>query len=259
VRNHQKREGDEYLESENILEFNNVDAGYGRIKILSDLSFHVKKGEVFGVIGPNGCGKTTMFNALLGLIVPSNGEIIFNGQNITKKSPNERCRMGIGRTYQIPRPFENMTVFENVLVASVYGGKHSEKNGRPIAEEALKVTGLFPKRNVRSGSLTLLDRKRLEVARALGTEPTLLLLDEVAAGLTEAEVHEVMDLVESLKRGGQTIIWIEHVIETMVKSTDVLMCMSTGKNLLVGDPADVMNSKLVEEVYLGVEDDEDEQ
>jgi len=199
-----------------------------------------------------------MFNALLGLILPTGGTIIFDGHNITRKSPNERCQMGIGRTYQIPRPFETMTVFENVLLAAVYGGKHSEKSGRPVAAEALKLTGLFEKRNQISGKLTLLDRKRLEVARALGTEPKLLLLDEVAAGLTEAEVQDVMMLVESLKKGGQTIIWVEHVIETMVKSTDTLMCMSTGTQLLIGDPQEVMHSKLVEEVYLGVEDDSDE-
>jgi branched-chain amino acid transport system ATP-binding protein len=239
-----------------MLQFKNVDAGYGRVKVLNNLSFEVKQKQVFGVIGPNGCGKTTMFNALLGQIIPTKGEIIFNGQNITNKSPNERCRMGIGRTYQVPRPFENMTVFENVLVASVYGGQHSEKIAKPIAEEALKVTGLYEKRNIFSGKLTLLDRKRLEIARALGTQPTLLLLDEVAAGLTEEEVHEVMDLVEELKNTGLTILWIEHIMETMVKSTDVLMCMSAGTNLIVGEPNEVMNSKLVEEVYLGVEEEE---
>jgi branched-chain amino acid transport system ATP-binding protein len=240
----------------NILQFKNVDAGYGRVKILHNLSFEVKKGDVFGVIGPNGCGKTTMFNALIGLIIPTDGEIIFNGTNITKMSANARCRLGIGRTYQIPRPFEDMSVFENILVAAVYGAGLSEHAAQPKCKEVLQLTGIYDKREMLAGALTLLDRKRLEVARALGTQPELLLLDEVAAGLTETEVQDVMNLVADLKSSGYTIIWIEHVIQTMVKSTDVLMCMSDGTNLLVGPPLEVMNSKLVEEVYLGVEDDE---
>ena len=240
-----------------ILTFKNVNAGYGRVQILNDLSFEVKKGEVYGVIGPNGCGKTTMFNALIGLIVPTQGEIIFDGKNITKMKANARCQMGIGRTYQVPRPFEGMSVFENVLVAAVHGAGHSEKEARKVALDALHLTDLYDKREVRAGELTLLDRKRLEIARALGTEPKLLLLDEVAAGLTEAEVHDVMDMVAKLKDAGYSIIWIEHVIETMVKSTDTLMCMAQGHNLTVGNPLEVMNSKLVEEVYLGgAEDDE---
>ncbi|NTV89823.1 MAG: ATP-binding cassette domain-containing protein [Clostridiales bacterium] len=241
---------------ENILQFKHVDGGYGRMKILHDLSFEVKKGDVFGVIGPNGCGKTTMFNALIGLITPTAGEIIFKGHNVTKMSANSRCRLGIGRTYQVPRPFEDMSVFENVLVAAVHGAGLSEHAARPKCKEALQLTGLYDKREMRSGALTLLDRKRLEVARALGTQPELLLLDEVAAGLTEAEVEDVMKLVADLKESGYSIIWIEHVIQTMVKSTNVLMCMSDGSNLLIGNPLEVMNSKVVEEVYLGVEDDE---
>ena len=240
-----------------ILTFKNVNAGYGRVQILNDLSFEVKRGEVYGVIGPNGCGKTTMFNALIGLIIPTQGEIIFDGKNVTKMKANARCQMGIGRTYQVPRPFEGMSVFENVLVAAVHGAGHGEKEARKVALDALHLTDLYDKREIRAGELTLLDRKRLEIARALGTEPKLLLLDEVAAGLTEAEVHDVMDMVAKLKDAGYSIIWIEHVIETMVKSTDTLMCMAQGHNLTVGNPLEVMNSKLVEEVYLGgAEDDE---
>lgn len=241
---------------ETMLAFKNVKAGYGRVQILNGLSFEVYKGEVFGVIGPNGCGKTTMFNALIGQSNIYSGEILFDCRNITKKSANTRCRMGIGRTYQVPRPFEGMSVYENVLVAAVHGSGHSEKSGRKVSLDALRLTGLYDKRDTRAGELTLLDRKRLEIARALGTEPKLLLLDEVAAGLTEAEIEEVMTMVADLKAGGYTIIWIEHVIQTMVQATDRLMCMSDGAVLLVGQPLEVMNSKLVEDVYLGVEEDE---
>lgn len=238
-----------------ILQFKHVTAGYGRVKILHDLSFEVYPGEVYGVIGPNGCGKTTMFNALIGLIVPSKGEILFDGHNITKLGAHARCALGIGRTYQVPRPFEDMSVYENILVAAVHGAKLSEKAAEELCRDALRLTGLYDKRSLRAGELTLLDRKRLEVARALGTKPKLLLLDEVAAGLTEAEMHDIMRLVADLKQTGYTIIWIEHVIQTMVESTDRLMCMSEGGLLLTGLPRPVMDSKAVEEVYLGVEEE----
>ena len=241
----------------NILTFEHVDAGYGRVKILHDLSFSVEEGEVFGVIGPNGCGKSTMFNALIGLISCSHGKITFDGHDITKMKPDTRCHLGIGRTYQVPRPFEGMSVFENVLVAAVHGANKSEHEGRQIALDALKLTELYEKREIRAGELTLLDRKRLEIARALGTQPKLLLLDEVAAGLTEAEVQDVIAMVKNLRAAGYSIIWIEHVIQTMVEATNHLMCMSDGHELLIGDPRPVMDSKVVEEVYLGVEDEDE--
>jgi branched-chain amino acid transport system ATP-binding protein len=240
-----------------ILQFNHVDAGYGNVKILKDLSFGVEEGTVLGVIGPNGCGKTTMFNALIGLITPTRGHITYDDHDITKVSPNKRCRIGLGRTYQVPRPFEDMSVFENVLVAAVHGAGKSEKVGAKIAYDALELTGLIEKAEHGAGSLTLLDRKRLEIARALGTEPKLILLDEVAAGLIDAEIKDIMKLVADLKSERKlTVIWIEHVIETMVNSTDVLMCMSDGHELLIGDPLEVMNSKEVEEVYLGAEEED---
>ena len=191
----------------NILTFEHIDAGYGRVQILHDLSFSVEEGEVYGVIGPNGCGKTTMFNALIGLIIPNKGTITFNGQNVTKMKPDKRCHLGIGRTYQVPRPFEGMSVYENVLVAAVHGANHNEKTGREVALKSLELTELYDKREILAGELTLLDRKRLEIARALGTEPKLLLLDEVAAGLTEAEVQDVIKMVKNLKAAGYSRQW----------------------------------------------------
>jgi len=238
-----------------ILKVDDLHVGYGKFKVLHSLSFEVEEGQVLGVIGPNGAGKTTLMNALSGLVIPYKGSIVFSEHDITKLSCDKRCCLGLGRTYQIPRPFEGLSVFENVLVGAAYGTKRTEHAAAPGALEVLKRTALFEKRDVIAGQLTLLDRKRLEIARALATEPALLLLDEVAAGLTDAEVHEVMDLVEDLKNTGITIIWIEHVIKTMVESTDKILCLATGTRLIYGDPLDVMNSKEVEEVYLGVEED----
>ena len=239
-----------------ILTVEDVHAAYGKFKVLHTLSFEVEEGQVLGIIGPNGAGKTTLMNVICGLLIPYKGKIIFQDRNITKLSPDERCRLGIGRTYQIPKPFERLTVFENVLAGSAYGTRRSEADSVDDTIEVLKQTGLYEKGDVEAHSLALLDRKRLEIARGLASKPTLLLLDEVAAGLTDAEVHEVMDLVEYLKGTGITIIWIEHVLKTMAESTDKLLCLSVGTNLIYGDPDMVMNSKEVEEVYLGVEDNE---
>ncbi|MGI6730788.1 MAG: ABC transporter ATP-binding protein [Anaerovoracaceae bacterium] len=238
-----------------ILKVENIHAGYGPIKIIPGLSFEVEEGQVLGVIGPNGAGKTTLMNALIGLITPTEGKIIFEGRDITKLAPDERCRIGFGRTYQIPRPFENMTVYENVLVGSAYGDSKTESAARKRCIEALHTTNLYNKKDIVAGQLALLDRKRLEIARALGTNPKILLLDEVAAGLTDSEVHDVMDLVADLKALGITIIWIEHVIKTMVESTDKLLCMAEGCLLKYGDPLETMNCQEVQDVYLGVEED----
>jgi branched-chain amino acid transport system ATP-binding protein len=238
-----------------ILTVENLHVAYGKFKVLHDLSFEVAEGQVLGVIGPNGAGKTTLMNGICGLAIPHEGQIVFEGHDITKAAPNVRCGLGIGRTYQIPRPFEGLTVFENVLVGASYGAGQSERHSSGGAIEVLKETGLYEKGDVLAGQLSLLDRKRLEIARALATKPKLLLLDEVAAGLTDAEVQDVMKLVDHLKGIGLTIIWIEHVIKTMAEATDMLLCLSVGTKLVYGDPRYVMESKEVEEVYLGVEEE----
>jgi len=241
---------------EKILTVDNVHAAYGKFKVLHDLTFDVDKGRVLGIIGPNGAGKTTLMNVICGLLIPSEGKIIFQGNDITNLDPDERCNLGIGRTYQIPKPFERLTVFENVLVAAAYGNKRSEAEAAADTIEILKQTGLYEKGDTESHELALLDRKRLEIARGLASKPTLLLLDEVAAGLTDAEVHDVMELVEYLKGTGITIIWIEHVLKTMAESTDQLLCLSVGTNLICDLPDMVMNSREVAEVYLGVDENE---
>jgi branched-chain amino acid transport system ATP-binding protein len=236
-----------------ILKFENVNSGYERVRILNGLSFQVEEGEVFGVIGPNGCGKTTMLNTLAGLIRIDGGKIIFDDKDIANLPPFARCKIGIGRTFQVPRPFSQMTVLDNVLVAAIHGAEKNRYKGERYAKKCLEKVGLGDKMNLKAGELTLLDRKKLERARALGTEPRLLLLDEVAAGLTEPEVEEVMKLVAGLKEQNYTIIWIEHIIETMVNSTDRLMCMAEGKNVITGDPKEVIESEIVQELYLGAD------
>ena len=239
---------------ETILTFDGVHAGYGRIHVLNGLSFEVERGTVYGVIGPNGSGKTTMLNAIMGMIPLSSGRIELEGRDVSRLTADARCRLGIGRTFQIPRPFVRMTVFENVLVSAVFAAGMSEAAGREPALEVLRFTGLYDKRDVISGKLTLLDLKRLEIARAIVARPKLLLLDEVAAGLTSAEVEDVMTIVARLKGAGFTIVWIEHIIEAMVRATDQLMCISEGRCVVSGEPMNVMQSRIVEELYLGNED-----
>jgi branched-chain amino acid transport system ATP-binding protein len=186
---------------------------------------------------------------------PNVGKIIYDGKDVTHFSAAHRCRLGIGRTYQIPRPFENMTVFENLLVGAEYGANLKGKQARLEATEILDFTGLLPKKYVFAGKLLLLDRKRLELARALATKPSLLLIDEVAAGLTEAEVENLLQIVKSIQQKGITIIWVEHIMMMMNKGVDRLLVINGGKWLMCGDPKECMESKEVHEVYLGMEED----
>lgn len=234
-----------------ILSLKNVDAGYGRINVLKGLSLRVDRGRTLGIIGPNGSGKTTLINALSGLILPAKGTVVFDGRDITRMSPDARCRLGIGRTFQVPRPFERMKVFENILTAAAYGSGEGRRENWERSLRCLDRVGLSAKKDLLSGELMLLDRKRLEIARALATDPQLLLLDEIAAGLTSEEVTEILRVVMDLKLEGLTIIWIEHIIETLQAAADELICMAEGSVLISGTPDEVLRSEKVISLYLG--------
>jgi len=227
---------------------------FGELRAVDDLSFEVREGEILGVMGPNGAGKTTVFNLLTGVYHPDEGSILFKGDDITRYSPAKRCRGGMGRTYQIPRPFGKMTVMENLLVGGVHGGKQSERQAREKIYEILEMIGLYVKKDVFAGGLPLLDRKRLELGRALATQPDLILLDEIAGGLTVKEAEEVLELVQKMLQMGVTIVWIEHIMMMMAEGTHRLLAIAEGRWLKCGDPREVMNSDEVLECYLGAGD-----
>jgi branched-chain amino acid transport system ATP-binding protein len=237
-----------------LLTVENLTKTFGNLTAIDHLTFDVQEGEILGMMGPNGAGKTTVFNLITGVYKPSGGRVIYKGKDVTILSASHRCRLGIGRTYQIPRPFENMTVFENLLVGAEYGASLKGKQAREEATGILDFTGLLPKKDMFAGKLSLLDWKRLELARALATKPTLLLIDEVAAGLTEAEVENLLHIVKSIQQRGVTIIWVEHILMMMNKGVDRLLVINGGKWLMCGDPKECMESKEVQEVYLGMEE-----
>jgi len=237
-----------------LLSFEGVSKNFGALKVTDNLSFEVEKGEALGVLGPNGAGKTTVFNLITGGIAPDAGRIQFNGRNITKLTPHERCRAGIGRSYQVALPFEGMTVFENLLVGAMFGDSgSSEREANDHCVELLDRTGLLDKANRMAGSLTLLDRKRLELARALATRPELLLLDEIAGGLTEQEAHALVDLVNDIRAQGVSIVWIEHVVHALLAVASRLLVINFGAKLAEGEPRTVMASPDVKRVYMGIE------
>jgi branched-chain amino acid transport system ATP-binding protein len=236
-----------------ILEIEGLRKSFGGVLVIDDLSVSLREGEALGVVGPNGAGKTTMLNLIGGAVSPDAGRVVFGGQDITHLARHQRCRRGLGRTYQVPRPFEGMTVFENVLVGATHGRGKSERASYQGAVEALERADLLPLANAVAGSLTLLNRKRLELARALATEPRVLLLDEIAGGLTEAEVEELIETVRSLRSEGMSIIWIEHIVHALLAVVDRLMAIDFGKLLIEGDPQVVICSPEVEYCYLGTE------
>jgi branched-chain amino acid transport system ATP-binding protein len=238
-----------------LLELEAVSKAFGRVVVADAVTINVAAGETIGIVGPNGAGKTSLLDLISGNLSPDAGRIRLDGRDVTDDPPHLRARLGVGRTYQVPRPFGGMTVFENTLLGASYAGRHRESGLDPetMAVTALDRTGLLGHANRPAGWLPLLDRKRLELARALATEPRLLLLDEIAGGLTEHEVVELVATVKRLRSEGVTIIWIEHVVPALMAVVDRLVALSRGRILMDGDPAAVMADPTVHAEYLGAE------
>jgi branched-chain amino acid transport system ATP-binding protein len=233
-----------------LLELEAATKRYGALTVVDDLSVHVEAGEALGVVGPNGAGKTTALSLIAGNVPLTSGRVRFDGQDITRRPAHARCRAGIGRTFQVPRPFLDMTVFENVVVGALHGRERSS-DASEAAVGALERARLLDRANVKAAQLTLLERKRLELARALVTNPRLVLLDETAGGLTEPEVAELLPTVLALKEAGVAVLWIEHVVHALLAVVDRIVAIDRGRKFAEGDPHEVMSSSAVQEVYLG--------
>ncbi|WP_430440789.1 ABC transporter ATP-binding protein [Shinella sp.] len=236
-----------------LLELDKVSKKFGALTVAEAISFSVAEGEALGIIGPNGAGKSTLFNLINGTIAADSGTIRFSGADVTRTPPMARCLSGMGRTFQIPQPFEKLTVFENLLVAGSFGARRSEAEAYDHCAEILSETGLLDKANVPAGGLTLLQRKRLELARALATEPRLLLLDEIAGGLTEGECLSLVATIRAIHAKGVAVIWIEHVLHALTSVVERLLVLNFGRVIGIGAPAEIMASREVKEIYLGIE------
>ena len=235
-----------------MLSIDKLGKSFGSLIVTDKLDLELGAGEALGIIGPNGAGKTTLMNLISGAIAADRGTIRFDGRDITADSPQRRCRAGIARTFQIPHPFGNLSVFENLLVAAAYGSGKREAEVVETCGSILETTGLLSRANRRAETLTLLERKRLELARALATEPRLLLLDEIAGGLTEAECALLIETVRAIGRRGIAIIWIEHIVQALLAVVDRLVVLNFGRKVAEGEPRAVMASAEVREIYLGI-------
>jgi branched-chain amino acid transport system ATP-binding protein len=234
-----------------LLELAGVSKRFGSIVVADSLSLTLQGGDAVGIVGPNGAGKTSLFSLISGDLSPNAGEVLFEGRPVTRLGTAERCRLGIARTYQVPRSFEHMTVFENVLVAAHRGGGMRGHEASRLAAGVLEETDLRDEANWPASRLGLVQRKRLELARALGSRPRLVLLDEVAAGLTEPEVAGLVEVVRRIRDQGVAVIWVEHVVRALVGMVERLICLAGGRFVGDGEPRAVLSSPAVKEVFLG--------
>ena len=224
---------------------------YGALVVLDGVDFDVRAGEAVGIVGPNGAGKTTLLNALAGSVPLSAGRVEVGGADVTGLGPDQRCRRGVGRAHQIPRPFGAMTTLENVLVGASYGAGLGRDAAYRRSIEVLEVCGLLPLANRRADTLGLLHRKRLELARALATGPAVLLLDEIGGGLTDAETVELVATIRQLHAAGTSIVWIEHIVHVLLQVVDRLVAMDAGRVIADGAPREVLRDAKVVDAYLG--------
>lgn len=236
-----------------ILSLENVSKSFGSLKVTDDVSFDVAQGQALGIIGPNGAGKSTLFNLVTGNLMADAGTIRFGGRDISRMPAMTRCHTGMGRSFQIPQPFEKLTVYENLVVAGAFGQNAAEREVMAFCADVLERTGLIHRANVLAGTLSLLERKRLELARAMATKPRLLLLDEIAGGLTDAECQSLIQTIRDIHAEGVTIIWIEHVLHALTSVVERLLVLDFGRVIGIGEPETIMESREVKEIYLGIE------
>ncbi|WP_202359480.1 ABC transporter ATP-binding protein [Mesorhizobium sp. 113-3-3] len=224
---------------------------FGALVVLDAVDFTMSADEAVGIVGPNGAGKTTLLSVLAGAFPPSSGTVRFKGGDVTALPATQRCRLGLVRTHQVPKPFSGMTTFENVFVAASHGAGLARDEAYEEALGSLKLCGMLGVANRRAETLGLLDRKRLELARALAARPTLLLLDEIGGGLTDGEAGELVDTIKELRRRKIGIVWIEHIVHILLQVAERLICMDAGKIIADGDPQAVMADPEVVRAYLG--------
>ncbi|MCL9763006.1 ABC transporter ATP-binding protein [Frankia sp. AiPa1] len=245
------RDGEPGGTERSVLAARRLSVRYGDVKVLDDIDFHVAAGEAVGIVGPNGAGKTTLLSALAGTVRPAAGSISLLGTDLTQLGAERRCRLGVARAYQVPKPFGGMTVLENVLVGAAHGGQLRRRERFERAVEVVEVCGLADLANRRAETLGLLHRKRLELARALATGPSVLLLDEIGAGLTDSEADELVATILQLRQRGMSLVWIEHIVRVLVRVIDRLVAMDAGKIIADGAPDAVLRNETVMAAYLG--------
>jgi branched-chain amino acid transport system ATP-binding protein len=235
-----------------ILALEGVSKSFGAVVIADALDLQLAEGEALGMLGPNGAGKTTLFGIITGMLAPNSGRVVFGGRDITHLSAAERCRLGVARSFQIPQPFGGMTVFENLVVAGAFARSRRERDVYDLCAQILDDCELADKANVKANTLTLLDRKRLELARALATRPKLLLLDEVAGGLSEMECETLVALIRRIRTTGVSVIWIEHIVHALLATVDRIVVLAGGTFIADDRPAAAISDPKVTEIYMGI-------